>query len=73
MRVNLEGMRNKRGWSQAELSRRSEVPQPMISEIERGVVSNPTVITLFKLSTALRCSLDDLIVNDEIVGRRKSE
>lgn len=65
MKILLEQMRNKRGWSQAELSRRSGVPQPMISEIERSIVPNPTVLTLYKLTVALRCSLDDLISEEE--------
>ena len=37
MKILLETMRKKRGWSQAELAQRSGVPQPMISEIERGL------------------------------------
>ena len=67
MKILLEQMRNKRGWSQAELSRRSGIPQPMISEIERGIVLNPTVLTLHKLTTALKCAIDDLI-EEEVAG-----
>lgn len=68
MIVKLREMREKRGWTQAELSRRSGVPQPMISEIESSEVKFPRVDTLYKLAQALRCMVDDLIVTDERAG-----
>lgn len=68
MIVILKKMREKRGWNQAELSRRSGVPQPMISEIETSEVKFPRVDTLYKLATALRCMIDDLIEDDEKAG-----
>lgn len=68
IKVILKNMREKRGWNQAELSRRSGVPQPMISEIETGQVAFPRIDTLYKLARALRCAVEDLIVEDEKVG-----
>ena len=68
MIVKLREMREKRGWTQAELSRRSGVPQPMISEIESSEVKFPRVDALYKLAQALRCMVDDLIVTDERAG-----
>lgn len=65
MRVDVKSYRMKRGLSQAELSRKSGVPQPMISEIESGVAQYPQINTLYKLSRALRCSVDDFIVPDD--------
>lgn len=61
MQILLEEYRTKRGMSQGELSKRSGVPQPMISEIETGTVKAPRVTTLYKLAEALRCTVDDLI------------
>ena len=61
MRIQLEEYRRKRRLNQRELSDLSNVPQPMISEIETGSVKNPTVFTLVKLAKALRCTVDDLI------------
>ena len=61
MKIKLREMREKRGLNQRELSERSLVPQPMISEIETGAVTNPQINTLYKLSVALRCAVDDLI------------
>ena len=71
MKILLKSMRKRRGWSQGELSVRSGIPQPMISEIERNIVQNPGVLTLYKLTTALRCSIDDLISDEE--PERKAE
>lgn len=65
MKIILEEYRTKRKLNQAQLSKLSGVPQPMISCIETGDVKNPTVKTLKKLAAALRCTVDDLIEEDE--------
>ena len=61
MKVNIQDTLSRRGWSQAELSQRSGVPQPMISQIITGEVKFPRVDTMFKLAKALRCMIEDLI------------
>ena len=68
MKVLLESMRKRRNLNQRELSDRSGVPQPMISEIERGIVRNPQSGTRVKLARALKCTVDDLIESDEKAG-----
>lgn len=68
MRVKLEEMRKRRGMNQRQLSEKSGVPQPMISEIETGVVTYPRIDTLYKLSVSLKCTVDDLIDADDIAG-----
>lgn len=65
MKIRLEEIRTKRRLNQRELSDASGVPQPMISDIENGNVKNPTIKTLFKLSSALKCTVDDLISEEE--------
>lgn len=65
MRIRLEEIRNKRRLNQRQLSDASGVPQPMISQIETGDVKNPTIITLHKLATALKCTVDDLIDEEQ--------
>ena len=65
MQITLKDMRIRRGWSQVELSERSGVPQPMISEIETGSVKAPQVPTLYALARALRCTVDDLIQEEK--------
>lgn len=64
MKVNIQDTLSRRGWSQAELSRRSGIPQPMISQIITGEVKLPRVDTMFKLAKALRCMIEDLIEED---------
>jgi transcriptional regulator with XRE-family HTH domain len=49
--------RRRAGLSQRELARRSGVPQPSISKIERGIAS-PTVDTLERLLRALGMELE---------------
>ena len=66
MTVDLKSMRLRRGWTQKELSERSEVPQPMISDIESGKVINPTIGTLIRLARAIRCAVADLITEDKV-------
>jgi len=61
MKLRLEEIRNRRRLNQRELSDASGVPQPMISQIETGDVPNPTIRTLFRLASALKCTVDDLI------------
>lgn len=68
MRVSLEAMRKRRNLNQRELSEKSGVPQPVISEIESGKKPNPRIGTLHKLARALKCTVDDLIENDEKTG-----
>lgn len=64
MKIRLEEFRNRRKLNQRQLSDASGVPQPMISQIETGDVSNPTIKTLHRLATALKCTVDDLIEED---------
>lgn len=61
MKIRLEELRNRRRMNQRQLSDASGVPQPMISQIETGDVRNPTIGTLYKLASALKCTVDDLI------------
>lgn len=62
----IKEMRMKRGWTQKELSDRSGVPQPMISDIESGKVPNPTIGTVARLSKALGCFIEDLITEKAV-------
>ena len=68
MRIRVEEYRKRRKLNQAQLAEISGVPQPMISMIESNTVPNPTIKTLFKLSVALKCTVDDLIAEDTEKG-----
>lgn len=64
MHVQLKAMREKRNLNQRELAERSGVPQPIISQIEIGLVKAPRIDTLVKLAKGLKCTVDDLIEED---------
>ena len=61
MKIKLQEYMNRRKCNQTQLAKASKVPQPMISMIIRGSVPNPTIETVYKLATALKCTVDDLI------------
>jgi len=61
MQTRVKEMRIRRNMTQAELSARSGVPQPVICEIETGKTADPAGSTLYKLARALRCAMEDLI------------
>lgn len=65
MKVRLKDFRIKRRMNQIQLSQLSGVPQGMISDIEAGKIAAPRVDTMHKLATALKCTVDDLIEDDE--------
>ena len=48
----LRSLRRERGWSLDQLAAAAGVSKPMLGQIERGV-SNPTVITLWKIAGGL--------------------
>jgi transcriptional regulator with XRE-family HTH domain len=51
--IRLEELRNAKGWSQAELARRSGVPQSTISRIEAGKTNSIELSNLERLASAL--------------------
>jgi transcriptional regulator with XRE-family HTH domain len=59
--IILHEMRKKRRLTQQQLATISGVSQQAISNIENGSRQSPSVETLYKLSRALKCTVDDLI------------
>src|SRR3984885_691245 len=68
-RLRIE--RDARGWSQADLARRSGVSRATISKIERGDVSPPAVI-LVRLASPFELTLAGLLLRAEGEGERLS-
>ena len=54
-------IREKRGWSQNELSRRSGVRQALISELESGKKGDTTGVALKRLALTLGVTVDYLV------------
>ena len=65
MESKLKKIRTMRGMTQAELSSRSGVPQPVICEIETGKTADPAGSTLYKLARSLRCAMEDLMPEEK--------
>lgn len=57
---HLKELRESRGFSQEALANEAELPISQIGRIERGEV-NPTLSTLYSMSTALKINLQDLV------------
>lgn len=57
----LKDLREARGWSQQELSRRAHVRQALISELERGQKEDTTGQNLRRLAETLKVSVDYLL------------
>ena len=63
--IALDFYLKKRNLTQTELARKSNVPQPVISDIVNGKIKNPGVMTLKRICNVLVCTVDDLIVEDD--------
>jgi transcriptional regulator with XRE-family HTH domain len=57
----VKALREARGWSPAELSRRTGLKSGYISQLEAGEKQNPTQKTLEKLARAFEMSLSELM------------
>ena len=61
MKFNVKRFREKKGWTQSELSERSGVGRITISRMESGVLEETSAGTLVKLASALDCDMSDLV------------
>lgn len=57
----IRELRQKRGWSQTELARKSGVKQSVLSYIESGKTKNPRIDTLAAIASALGVSVQKLL------------
>ncbi len=60
---NIRNRREKIGLYQSELAERAEITQAQISRIERDK-REPSLSTIKKIASVLRCSVDELIGTD---------
>ena len=68
----VKGKRLEKGFTQAELANRAGIPQPMISNFERGKV-NVTLETLYKLLPVLGLSLAVVDMEEKAAGEKVPE
>jgi len=57
----IKATREKLGWSQSELARRSGVKQGSISDIESGKTRHPRIDTVIKLARAMKVPVEKLM------------
>lgn len=57
----IRELREKRGWSQSELSRRSGVKQGVLSYIESGRTKRPRIDTILAIAAALEVPVEKLM------------
>ncbi len=57
----IRELRQKRGWTQTELSRRSGVKQGVLSYIESGKTKHPRIDTLAAIASALGVPVERLM------------
>jgi transcriptional regulator with XRE-family HTH domain len=62
--LRIEELRNAKGWSQAELARRSGVPQPTISRLEARKSNSIDLVNLERLADALGVNAAVLIEHE---------
>jgi transcriptional regulator with XRE-family HTH domain len=63
IRLQVQQLREARGWSQSELARRSGVPQRTISRVERGETGSVNLSHIEKLADALGVNASALILH----------
>jgi transcriptional regulator with XRE-family HTH domain len=63
--IKIREKRLEKGWTQFELAEKSGVPQPTISQIERGDRKHPTYKNIMKIAKALEINIEDLSEKDD--------
>ena len=58
---NLKYWQSLKNMTTDQLATKANVPKDTISKIRAGITRNPSMDTLQRLSTALECSIDDLV------------
>jgi len=69
--MQIRGLRDARGWSQAELASRADLAQPAVSRCERVGYGKQTISTLLKLAEAFDVGLDVSFVSFGELWRRE--
>ena len=60
MKCLIETVRLKKGITQKDLSERTGISQPRLSNYENNTIM-PSMVTLFKIAEAMGCSISDIM------------
>ena len=69
----IRDLREKRGWTQAELADKSGIPQSTISGMERAATSDPRAATLHAVAAALGVEAVELLDEPAPNGPRRRD
>ncbi|WP_040208562.1 helix-turn-helix domain-containing protein [Neobacillus jeddahensis] len=69
----IKEMRKRKGYSISELAKLADVSKSYLSQIERGLQSNPSLQFLEKIAEPLETSLDSLIMDIRTQGHSITE
>ncbi|HAW2730453.1 TPA: helix-turn-helix transcriptional regulator [Escherichia coli] len=61
---NIRTLRESLGITREELAKRTEISFSQLSKIERDEQKNPTIQSIIAISTALQCSIDELVFKE---------
>lgn len=70
---NLKTLRRSKKLTQKQLAQKSEVSQAYINELENGKKTNPSIVVLVKIASALEVPVSELLEEDRIslsIGHR---
>jgi transcriptional regulator with XRE-family HTH domain len=59
--MKLRQLRNARGWRQTDLAQKARVTQALISQLETGKKTSPSVVPLLRIARALGASVEELM------------
>jgi len=59
--IKIKSLRQKAGFSQDELARKSDVAYTTLTKIETGVIKSPSVFVVAKIAKALGVPMEDLL------------
>ncbi|ECI8047212.1 XRE family transcriptional regulator [Salmonella enterica subsp. enterica] len=62
---NIRTRREALGITREELAKRTEISFSQLSKIEREEQKNPTIQSIIAISTALQCSIDELVFKED--------
>ena len=59
--MRLRRLRKAKGWRQTDLAQKARVTQALISQLETGKKTRPSVIPLLRIANALGVSVEELV------------
>lgn len=68
----IKALRLNIGLTQEKVAEKAGIPYATLIKIENDHIANPTIITIYKLASALGVSIDELVKGTEILDNIKN-